>query len=91
MSVAVQVESLSTRDVRRVYLITCSQANRDIVPTRKAFVCIVLDAFENAVPKSNCTVIHWRKSSVQMVSLFNGSPHFSGTFFKMSVAYTMQY
>ena len=74
MSVAVQVESLSARDVRRVYLITCSQANRDIVPTCKAFACIVLDAFDNAVPKSNCTVIHWRKSSVQMVSLLNGSP-----------------
>ena len=52
-------ESLSARDVRRVYLITYSQANRDIVPTREAFACIVLDAFENAVPKSNCTVIHW--------------------------------
>ena len=63
MAVVVQVESLSARDVRRVYLITCSQANRDIVPKRKACACIVLDAFENAVPKSNCTVIHWRKSS----------------------------
>ena len=74
MAVVVQVESLSARDVRRVYLITCSQANRDIVPKRKACACFGLDAFENAVPKSNCTVIHWRKSSVQMVSLFNGSP-----------------
>ena len=27
-------ESLSARDVRRIYLITYSQANRDIVPTR---------------------------------------------------------
>ena len=72
MSVAVQVESLSARDVRRVYLITCSQANRDIVPTRKAFACIVLDAFDNAVAKSNCTVIHWRKSSVQMVTAISG-------------------
>ena len=52
-------ESLSSRDVRRVYLITYSQANLEIVPTREAFARIILDAFDNAVPESNATVIHW--------------------------------
>ena len=52
-------ENLSARDVRRVFLIIYSQANSNIVPTCEAFAHIVLDAFENAVPKSNCTVIHW--------------------------------
>ena len=46
-------ESLSWRDVRRVYLITYSQANLEIVPTREAFAHIILDAFDNAVPGSN--------------------------------------
>ena len=52
-------EGLNSRDVRRVYLITYSQANLEIVPTREAFARIILDAFENAVPESNCTVVHW--------------------------------
>ena len=52
-------EGLSSRDVRRVYLITYSQANLEIVPTREAFARIILDAFDNAVPESNATVIHW--------------------------------
>ena len=52
-------ESLSSRDVRRVYLITYSQANLEIVPTREGFARIILDAFDNAVPESNATVIHW--------------------------------
>ena len=52
-------EGLNSRDVRRVYLITYSQANLDIVPTREAFARIILDAFENAVPESNCTVVHY--------------------------------
>ena len=80
MAVAVQVESLSVRDARRVYLITCSQANRDIVPTRKAFACIVLDAFENAVPKSivqlsigGNQVYRWCHCST---GHHNGSPYF---------------
>ena len=52
-------ESLSWRDVRRVYLITYSQANLEIVPTREAFAHIILDAFDTAVPELNATVIHW--------------------------------
>ena len=52
-------EGLNSRDVRRVYLITYSQANLEIVPTREAFARIILDAFENAVPESNCAVVHW--------------------------------
>ena len=52
-------ESLSSRDVRQVYLITYNQANLEIVPTREAFARIILHAFDNAVPESNATVIHW--------------------------------
>ena len=52
-------ESLSSRDVRRVYLISYSQANLEIVPTREAFARIILDVFDNVVPESNATVIHW--------------------------------
>ena len=52
-------ESLSSRDVRGVYLITYSQANLEIVPTREAFAPFILDALDNAVPESNAAVIHW--------------------------------
>ena len=52
-------ESLSSRDVRRVYLITYSQANLEIVPTREAFTRIISDAFDNAVSEANATVLHW--------------------------------
>ena len=36
---------LGTRQVRQVYLITYSQAQEEIVPTRQVFADIVLDAF----------------------------------------------
>ena len=52
-------ESLSSRDVRGVYLITYSQTNLVIVPTRDAFAPIILDAFDNVVPELNAAVIHW--------------------------------
>ena len=38
-------ESLRDRQVRRVYLITYSQVNGDMFPTRESFVSIVQDAF----------------------------------------------
>ena len=52
-------DSLSSRDVTVVYLITYSQANLEIVPTREVFAPIILDAFDNAVPESNAAEIQW--------------------------------
>ena len=48
-------EGLSLRDVRRVYLITYSRANLEIVPTRETFARIILDKFENAVVNWVCS------------------------------------
>ena len=52
-------DSLSSRDVTVVYLITYSQANLEIVPTREVFAPIILDAFDNAVPESSAAEIQW--------------------------------
>ena len=50
---------LESREVRRVYLITYSRANLELVPSREAFSRIILDAFENANPASNSSVMQW--------------------------------
>ena len=42
-----------------MYLITYSQADLDIVPTRKEFSRIVLDTFSNANPPSRVEVVQW--------------------------------
>ena len=41
----VRLRTLNSRQVRFVYLITYSQADLDIVPTREEFSRIVLDSF----------------------------------------------
>ena len=46
-------EPLHSREVRRVYLVTYSQANLEIVPSRESFARIVLDAFNNS------SVVYW--------------------------------
>lgn len=48
-------ELLRNRDVRRVYLITYSQVNADIFPTRESFVTIVEDAFSTC----NVQILQW--------------------------------
>ena len=49
-------DDLGAREVRRVYLITYSKANLEIVPTRNSFAQIILEAFENTSAGSNCSV-----------------------------------
>ena len=48
-------ESLRNRQVRRVYLITYSQANADSFPTRESFVSIIQDAFT----ANNIQLLQW--------------------------------
>ena len=48
-------ESLRDRQVRRVYLITYSQANADSFPTRESFVSIIQDAFT----ANNIQLLQW--------------------------------
>ena len=52
-------EPLNSRKVRRVYLVTYSQANLEIVPSRESFARIVLDAFNNARQNNNSSVVYW--------------------------------
>ena len=56
---AVSLATLHSRQVRLVYLITYSQADLDLVPTREEFSAIVLDSFSNADPSSPVEVVHW--------------------------------
>ena len=49
---AVSLATLHSCQVRLVYLITYSQADLDLVPTREEFSAIVLDSFSNADPSS---------------------------------------
>ena len=58
-------ESLSCRQVRSVYLITYSQANLELVPTRDEFARIVLDSFANSDPCTRSEVSHWVCSQEQ--------------------------
>ena len=51
------IEELNPREVRRVYLITYSQADMDIVPSCETFSRIVLEAFENVTPETKCLVV----------------------------------
>ena len=55
----VRLRTLNSRQVRFVYLITYSQADLDIVPTREEFSRIVLDSFSNADPSSRVEVVQW--------------------------------
>ena len=55
----VSLATLHSRQVRLVYLITYSQADLDLVPTREEFSAIVLDSFSNADPSSPVEVVHW--------------------------------
>ena len=48
---------LNSRMVRRVYLITLSQADMEVVPSRETFSRIVLEAFANAAHGGNCSVL----------------------------------
>jgi len=50
---------LSSRQVRSVYLLTYSQADVDVVPSREEFSRVVLDSFKNADPCSHCEVVQW--------------------------------
>lgn len=52
------VTTVNARRVRSVYLITYSQADIALVPTRDAFVCAVLEAFQT-VGNSAATLVHW--------------------------------
>ena len=51
--------TLNSRQVRFVYLITYSQADLDLVPTREEFSRIVLDSFSNADPSTGVEVLQW--------------------------------
>ena len=53
------LESLTTRQVRSVYLITYSQADLEVVPTREEFSRLVLDSFANADPLTRSEVLQW--------------------------------
>lgn len=46
-------------NARQIYLITYSQADLSLAPTREAFSTFVLEAFENADPCSISTVLQW--------------------------------
>ena len=50
---------LNSRTVRRVYLITLSQADMEVVPSRETFSRIVLEALANAAHEGNCSVLQW--------------------------------
>ena len=50
-----QSESLRSRQVRRVYLITYSQVNVDLCPTRESFATII----QNAFTACNIQLIQW--------------------------------
>ena len=51
---------LGVREVRRVYLITYSQADTTKVPSREKFSDIVLQAFQQReVHNAQCAVEHW--------------------------------
>ena len=50
---------LSSRQVRSIYLLTYSQADVFVVPTREEFARVVLDSFKNADPCSHCEVVQW--------------------------------
>ena len=47
------------QSARQIYLITYSQADLSLVPTREAFSALVLDWFKNAHPCSATTVLQW--------------------------------
>ena len=55
----VSLATLHSRQVRFVYLITYSQADLDLVPTREEFSAIVLDSFLNTDPFSPVEVVQW--------------------------------
>ena len=50
---------LNSRRVRLVYLLTYSQADLELVPTREEFSCIVLDSFAHADLCSPSEVVQW--------------------------------
>ena len=56
---AVSLATLHSHQVRFVYLITYSQADLDLVPTREEFLANVLDSFSNADPSSPVEVVQW--------------------------------
>ena len=56
---AVSLATLHSHQVRFVYLITYSQADLDLVPTREEFSAIVLDSFSNTDPSSPLEVVQW--------------------------------
>ena len=50
---------LSSSHVPSIYLLTYSQADVFVVPTREEFARAVLDSFKNADPCSHCEVVQW--------------------------------
>ena len=58
-----QSQPLGSRQVRSIYLITCSWANEEIVPNRESFVQLVLDSLDNADPLTRCEIVQWVCSS----------------------------
>ena len=59
----VSLATLHSRQVRFVYLITYSQTDLDLVPTREEFSAIVLDSFSNADPFSPVEEVQWACSN----------------------------
>ena len=63
VGVSAEMESdqptLNSRRVRLVYLVTCSQAHLELVPTRDEFFRIVLENFANADLYSPSEVLQW--------------------------------
>ena len=63
---AVPLATLHFRQVRLVYLITYSQADLDLVPTREEFSAIVLDSFSNSSEpciSAASRAVSWKRSS----------------------------
>ena len=57
MEIVENESTLNHRSMRFVYLITCSQVQLEIAPTRQAFSDIVVEAFENSDPGAK--PVHW--------------------------------
>ena len=70
---AVSLVTLHSRQVRFVYLITYSQPDLDLVPTREEFSAIVLDSVSNADPSSPVDVVQWACSKEEHR---NGGSHY---------------
>ena len=58
-----QSQPLGSRQVRSIYLITCSWANEEIVPNRESFVQLVLDSLDNGDPLTRREIVEWVCSS----------------------------